>query len=155
MGRSSTRFLQAVAGLIGIGVVALLLWEPTVEGRNVHATWVQIYFHDPFLAYLYVGSIPFFIALYQAIRLLGWAGSSDGPFSDRAIRAARLIRNCAKVTIGLIAVGVVILMFTGDERPPAAFMGLLATIIFLVIASGATSFERLLQRGVELKSETT
>jgi hypothetical protein len=29
----------------------------------------------------------------------------------------------AKVTVGLIFVGVVILMFIGDERPPAASMG--------------------------------
>jgi hypothetical protein len=52
-------FLQVVIVLIGIGVLAFMLWEPHVEGRNAHATVFEIYFHDPFLAYAYIGSIPF------------------------------------------------------------------------------------------------
>ena len=38
MKRSSTIFLQVVIVLIGIGALALLLWEPHIEGRNAHAT---------------------------------------------------------------------------------------------------------------------
>jgi hypothetical protein len=93
------------------------------------------------------------LALYEAFRLLGWVGSPQGAFSNRAIRSVRVIRNCAKVTVGLIFVGVVILMFTGDERPPAAFMGLLATLAFLVIGASAAALERLLQSAVDLKSD--
>ena len=74
----STTLLQVVTVFIGIGSLALLLWEPHIEGRNAHATLTDIYFRDPFLAYVYLGSIPFFIALYQAFRLLGWAGSREG-----------------------------------------------------------------------------
>jgi len=151
--RRSTTFLQIITVSVGIGVLALLLWEPHIEGRNAHATLTQIYFHDPFLAYVYVGSIPFFVALYEAFRLLGWVGSPQGAFSDRAIRSVRVIRNCAKVTIGLILVGGVFLMVTGDERPPAAFMCLLATLAFLVIGASAAAFERLLRSAVDLKSE--
>jgi hypothetical protein len=153
MKRRSTTFLQVVTVFVGIGVMALLLWEPHLEGRNAHATVTQVYFHDPFLAYVYVGSIPFFVALYETFRLLGWVGSPQGAFSNRAIRSVRVIRNCAKVTVGLILAGVVIMMFTGDERPPAAFMGLLVTLPILVIGASAAAFERLLQSGVDLKSE--
>src|SRR5262245_35308741 len=153
MRRRSTMFLQVVTVLVGIGVLALLLWEPLTEGRNAHATLTQIYLHDPFLACLYVGSIPFFVALYEVFRLLGWMGSPQGAFSNRAIRSVRVIRNCAKVTVALIVVGVVVLMFIGDERPPAAFMGLLATLAFLVIGASAAVFERLLQSAVDLQSE--
>jgi hypothetical protein len=59
MKRSSALFLQAAIVLIGIGALAFLLWEPHIEGRNAHATTFEIYFKDPFLAYVYVGSIPF------------------------------------------------------------------------------------------------
>jgi hypothetical protein len=52
MRRSTTIFLQVVTVLIGIGALTLLLWEPHIEGRNAHATLVQIYLHDPFLAYV-------------------------------------------------------------------------------------------------------
>ncbi len=74
MKRSSTIFLQIVVVLIGIVALALLLLEPRVEGRNAHATNFEIYFQDPLLALVYVGSIPFFMALYQAIKVLGHVG---------------------------------------------------------------------------------
>ena len=66
-----TIFLQVVIVLIGIGALALMLWEPHIEGRNAHATLFEIYFKDPFLAYAYIASIPFFVALYQAFKVLG------------------------------------------------------------------------------------
>ena len=74
MKKSSTIFLRVVIVLIGIGALALLLWEPHIEGRNAHATLSQIYFHDPFLALVYLGSIPFFVALYKAFKVLGYVG---------------------------------------------------------------------------------
>ena len=48
MGRGSTIFLQVVIVLLGIGALALMLWEPHVEGRNARATLFEIYFKDPF-----------------------------------------------------------------------------------------------------------
>ena len=74
MKRSSTIFLQVVIVLIGIGALALMLWEPHIEGRNAHATNFEIYFRDPFLVLVYIGSIPFFVSLYQAFKVLGYAG---------------------------------------------------------------------------------
>jgi len=70
-------FLQTVIVLIGIGAVALILWEPHIEGRNAHATLFQIYFNDPFLAYAYIASLPVFVALYQAFKVLGYAGQNE------------------------------------------------------------------------------
>ncbi|MCA9152983.1 MAG: hypothetical protein KDA92_26955, partial [Planctomycetales bacterium] len=65
MKRSSIIFLQIVIVMIGLAALVFLLWEPQVEGRNKDATQFQIYFQDPFLALVYIGSIPFFAALYQ------------------------------------------------------------------------------------------
>ena len=73
-----TIFLQAVIVLIGIGALALMLWEPHIEGRNAHATFFEIYFKDPFLAYAYLASIPFFVALYQVFKVLGYIGPKQG-----------------------------------------------------------------------------
>jgi hypothetical protein len=56
MKSSSALFLQVVIVLMGIGALGLMLWEPHLEGRNAHATTFEIYFKDPFLAYVYVGS---------------------------------------------------------------------------------------------------
>ena len=103
MKRSSTIFLQVVIVLIGIGALALMLWEPHIEGRNAHATLFEIYFKDPFLAYAYVASIPFFVALYQAFKVLGYAGQNK-VFSPEAVKALRTIKYCALAIIGFVAV---------------------------------------------------
>jgi hypothetical protein len=71
MKRGSTIFLQVVIALLGVGVLALLLWEPQVEGRNMNATLFEIYFKDPFLVYIYLAFVPFFFGLYQAFKILG------------------------------------------------------------------------------------
>src|SRR5580765_1455101 len=101
MKRSST-FLQVVIVLIGIGALALLLWEPHIEGRNAHATLFEIYFKDPFLAYAYLASIAFFVALYQAFKVLGYIGQNKA-FSQPTVKALRTIKFCAMAIIGFVA----------------------------------------------------
>lgn len=86
MKKRSTIFLQVVVVLIGVGVLVLMLWEPHLEGRNAHATPFQIYFNDPFLAYAYIASIAFFMALYQTFKLLGYV-AQDTIFSLSSVIA--------------------------------------------------------------------
>ncbi len=111
MKRSSTIFLQVVIVLIGIGALALLLWEPHIEGRNAHATNFEIYFKDPFLALVYIGSIPFFVALYQAFKVLGYAGQNK-IFSQAAVKALRTIKYCAIAIIGFVVVEEIFIMLS-------------------------------------------
>src|SRR5437868_13094818 len=106
MKRGSTIFLQAVILLLGVGVFAFLLWEPHLEGRNVNATLFEIYFKDPFLAYAYIGSIPFFVALYQAFKLFGYIGRNE-IFSKGSVRALRAIEYYALAIVGFVAVSVI------------------------------------------------
>ena len=93
MKRGSTIFLQVVIALLGVGVLALLLWEPQVEGRNVNDTQFEIYFKDPFLAYIYLAFVPFFVGLYQAFKILGYARRNE-IFFQRSVRALRIIKYC-------------------------------------------------------------
>src|SRR5205814_4681565 len=114
MKKSSTVFLQVVIVLIGIGALALMLWEPHIEGRNARATLFEIYFKDPFLAYAYVASIPFFAALYQAFKVLGYAGQNK-VFSRAAVKALRTIKYCALAIIGFVAVGEIFILFGNSD----------------------------------------
>ena len=156
MKKSSTIFLQLVVVFIGIGTLALMLWEPHLEGRNAHATLFAIYFKDPFLAYVYIGSIPFFVALYQAIKVLGSVGRNE-VFSQRSVRALRTIKYCALITAGAIVAADAYLMIaarSGNDDPAGAVMlGIIATFASIVIATAAAVFERILQNAVEMKSE--
>ena len=151
MRRGSIVFLQAVIVVLGIGVLALMLFEPHVEGRNAHATLFEIYFKDPLLAYAYLASIPFFVALYQAFKVLGYAGQSQ-VFSPAAVRALRTIKYCAIALIGFAAFSFVFLVFA-DGEPPGVVMRLLVLFPSIVVATAAAMFERILQNAVEMKSE--
>ena len=138
MKSSTALFLQVVIALIGIGVLALLLWEPHVEGRNVHASTVEIYFKDPFLAYVYAGSVPFFIAACRAYGLFGHVRKTQ-VFSEVTVDALRAIKRCAIALIGFVAGGVVIILINGDpdDRPAGIFMSLLVTLAASAIAIAA------------------
>jgi len=153
--RIPTVFLQVVIVLIGIGALALMLWEPHLEGRNAHATTFEIYFKDPFLAYAYTASIAFFMALFQAFRLLGYIGQ-DRVFSLNSVRALRTIKYCAVALVVLIggALAYIFIAVRGkDDIAGGVAMGLAMIFISVVIATAAAVFERLLQTAVDLKSE--
>ena len=154
MNRSSTIFLQIVIVLIGIGAVTLLLWEPRIEGRNVNATNFEIYFQDPFLVLVYIGSIPFFIALYQAFKVLGYARQNKA-FSQEAVKAMRTIKYCALAIIGFVVVEEIIIMLNrgNDDAAGGVFMGILITFGSIVVVAVAAMFERILQNAVDIKSE--
>ena len=152
--KSSTIFLQAVVVLVGIGAFALLLWEPTIEGRNAHSTLFQTYFNDPFLALVYIGSIPFFVALYQAFKVLRYAGVNK-VISPEAVKALRTIKYCALAIIGFVVVEEIFIMLNHGNDDPAGgvAMGVGITFISIVVATAAAVFERTLQSAVEMKSE--
>jgi len=139
--------------LIGIGALAFLLWEPHLEGRNAHATLFEIYFRDPVLAYVYIASLPFFAALYQAFKLLGHARNGK-VFSPEALRTLRTIKYCAMCIIGFVAGSLVFLPFGDpDDRPQGIVMRAVITFGSVVVVTTAVVFERLLQSAVEFKSE--
>jgi hypothetical protein len=155
MKRSSTIFLQAVIMLIGIGILAFMLWEPHVEGRNSRATLFEIYFHDPFLAYAYIGSIPFFVALYQAFKLLGYVGRKE-VFSPQSVRALRIIKYGAIALMGFLA-GAEAFFFViqrgKEDIAGGVMMGLFLIFVSAIVATAAAVFEKTLQSAVDMKSE--
>ncbi len=146
MKKNSAIVLRGLIAVIGAAALAFLLWEPHLEGRNAHAMLFEIYFKDPFLLYAYIGSIPFFTALYQAFRVLGYAG--DKAFPQAAVKALQTIKYCALALIGFVAVGEVFIMLgDSDDRAGGVFMGLLITVCSVVVAAAAARLERNFQSG--------
>lgn len=154
--RSSTLFLQVVIILIGLVTFALMLVEPQFEGRNAHASLSRIYFNDPFLACIYIGSIPFFVALFQAFKLFGYIRQNK-VFSQAAVNALKTIKCCAFITAGAIAaVGVylrIAAFSSGDDPAGAVMLGIIAAFASIVTGMVAAVFERTLQSAVDVKSE--
>ncbi len=148
MKKSSTIILQAVIVLIGIGVFAWMLWEPWVEGVNANATTIsEIYFDDPFLAYAYTASIAFFVALYQAFKVLGYV-RQNRTFSDETAKALRTIKYCGSTLVAFIVAAEAYLMIVrpGDDIAGGVFIGLLIIIASGLMAIVADMLEGVVQR---------
>ncbi|EEF59774.1 DUF2975 domain-containing protein [Pedosphaera parvula] len=152
MNRGSTIFLQVVIVLIGIGALAFMLWEPHVEGTNAHATLFQMYFNS-FVVYAFIGSTPFFAALYHAFKVLGYVRQNK-TFSQATVNSLRIIKYCALGLIGFVAASV-IFTIGGDreDRPAGLFMRILVTFPSIIVATAVTISERVLQNAVDIKSE--
>src|ERR1044071_6424904 len=152
MKRGSTIFLQIVILLLGAGVRSLLLWEPQVEGRNLHATQFEIYFKDPFLAYIYLAFVPFFVGLYQAFKILGYA-RRDEIFFPRSVRALRIIKYCALITaLFILGAEVYIFLFVRgtDDVAGGVMMGAFIIFVSAIIGTAAAVFQRILQNAVDI-----
>jgi len=154
MKKGSTVFLQVVILLIGIVALAIMIRFPLTEGRAVNLDLFSIY-ADPFIIYGYLVSIPFFVALYQAFKLLGYIGQNK-VFSLNSVKALRNIKYCA-IILGILIMTTVlyITIFHAKDDDPAGFIatGTLATFISAVIATAAAVFEKTLQSAVDIKSE--
>lgn len=155
MNQSSTVFLKFVLVLIAAIVLAFLLWFPTVEGRNVNADLFTIYFKDPFLAYVYLSSVPFFGALYQAFKLLGYIEKNKA-FTQISVNALRNINYCATAIVCFVGALMPYMFFftpRDEDNPGVVLIGFVIIFAAFVIATAAAVFQRLLQNAVDIKSE--
>jgi hypothetical protein len=154
MKKSSTIFLQAAIVLIAIVALAIMIRFPLTEGRAANLDLFSIY-ADPFLAYGYLASIAFFVALYQAFKLLGYIRQNK-VFSLNSVKALRTIKYCAiLLSILIVMAALYIRIFHAKDDDPAGFIAvcIVTTFISIVIATAAAVFERTLQSAVDLKSE--
>jgi hypothetical protein len=150
----STKFLQVVIVLIGIVAIAILIRFPATEGRAVNLDLISIY-SDPFILYGYVASIPFFIALFMAFKLLGYFGQNKS-FTQNSLKALNSIKYCAIIlSIFIVIAGIYIRIFYHKEDDPAGFLALCFILTFasLVVATAVSVFEKIIQNGMDIQSE--
>ncbi len=156
MKKSLTIFLQITVVLVGIGVLAFMLWEPQFEGRNAQATFFEIYFQDLFLSYAYLASSAFFIALYQVFKLLKYVRENK-TYSQANLQALQAIKFCA-ITLMVLAAAPVAYLFIvrpGEDIAGGVAIGFFIIFISIFVAIVATVFQRSLQKAVEIKSENS
>ena len=153
MKKGSTLFLKFVICLIAIGALIWLIWFPQLEGRAATLDLLGIY-TDPLIIYAYIGSIPFFVAVYQAVKLLGYIDNNQ-VFSQSSVNAVRKIKYCAITISGFIVLGILYIWVSVVDDDPAGVtaLGIFTTFASLVIATAAAVFQRVLQNAVDIKSE--
>lgn len=149
----STLFLKVVLILIAIGALVSMIWFPQTEGRAKNLDLVRIYL-DLFILYIYIGSIPFFVGLYQAFKLLNLIDANKA-FSQDAVNRLKNIKFASICLIGLIVLALVYIHISarGYDSTGPTMLGILVSFAVAVVATAAAVFQKLLQNAVDIKSE--
>jgi hypothetical protein len=153
MKRGSTLFLKLVILLIVIVVAAWMIVFPQLEGRATNLDLISIY-TDPFIIYGYIASVPFFIGLYQAFKLLNFIDANEA-FSEGAVGTLKNIKLASLSLIGFIALAVLYIRFFahGDDPAGPTALGIIVSFAVAAIATAAAIFQKLFQNAVDIKSE--
>lgn len=153
MKRKKTTFLKLSIVMIGIVVLILCIFLlPWLAESTAKLNPTYAYLKYPFLIGIYITTIPFFIALYQSLKLLDHIATKSA-FSEVTVGALTNIKYCAISIIVLYALGLTGLGIINVLHPSIAIIGV--TIIFAswTIALFAAVLQELLNNIIEIKSE--
>jgi len=147
--RGSTLFLRTAVILIGLIVLVLCALVLPAGIRSPHAGGYR-----PILMGMYLPALPFFLAGYQIMKLLGYIDRGQ-IFSPLSVKALNIITYCGLVISGLYAIGLPYIFMTAsrDDAPGVVLLGLIFTFAPLVVAVLAAVLQRLLQNAIDIKSE--
>jgi len=155
MKRGTTLFLKIAVILIGIPVLALCIFVVPEIANYAAELYPDIaYIKYLFLIDLYATVIPFYFALYQAIKLLSYIDKNKA-FSDLSVKALKTIKYCAITISILYVVGMPLfyLMAEIDDAPGMIVIGLVVIFASMVIAVFAAVLQKLLKVAINIKSE--
>lgn len=155
MQRVSTLFLKIALFFIGVPILALCVFLVPELGK-LAAELLPEFALVKYLVFavFYASAIPFYIALYQAFKLLQYIDQSKA-FSDLAVMALKNIKRCA-ISISILHVLVLPLFYLfaeKDDAPGVIFVGLVVPFASMVIAVFAAVLQKLLKEAIDIKSE--
>ncbi|MEH7342509.1 DUF2975 domain-containing protein [Bacillus sp. JJ1532] len=140
---------------MGIPVLALCIFLVPEIG-NVTAKLLPEFAYIKYLVSIvfYASAIPFYIALYQAFKLLRYIDKNEA-FSQISVIALKKINGCA-IAISILHVLVLPLFYLFaevDDAPGVIFVGLVVPFASMVIAVFAAVLQKLLKNAIDIKSE--
>lgn len=153
MKRGTLLFLKASIFIIGIIILALcLFWLPAMARTAAEIEPVLAYLKFPVLFGMYVTAVPFFIALYQAYKLVNFIERREA-FSVLAVHSLGWIKTCAIAIILLYVIGLFFLGSQSALHPGIALMGLVIIFATVVISLFTAVLQELLRSVLDIKTE--
>jgi hypothetical protein len=155
MEKGTTWILKVVIVLMGIVALAVCIFALPSINSGAAADypgadgWLRI-----FTGALYLSVIPFFIALYQGMKLLNHIEKNTA-FSPVSVRALQAIKLCG-IAISVCYVGTLPFFYhvaDVDDAPGLALIALAFVCVPLVVTTFAAVLEKLFRNAIELKSE--
>lgn len=153
MKQGSTLFLKIAVFLIGAPVLALGIFGVTYLVNNpANPNYAHILY--PIVIGMYISVIPFFVALYQAFKLLSYIDKSLA-FSDFSVKALQKIKFCAMTMSGvyIVILPFIFLVAELDDAPGLVIVGMVPIFAPMVIAVFAAVLQRLLKEAITIKHE--
>lgn len=149
MKKGSTNFLRSVIFIIGLFVLVLCAYvfpSVIISGKAGYFT--------PILLGLYVTAVPFFIALHQSLKLLGFIDKNTA-FSESAVKALGKIKYCGISISLMFAMGMPYIFYAMDldDAPGGILIALVIIFASAVIAVFAAVLQKLLKNVIDIKSE--
>ncbi len=158
MKRSPTFILKAVIVVMGLAVLALCIFALPSAWTGVLEEYPQnsdvVYAIHLILVGMYVSAIPFYIGLYQGLKLLGLIDRNLA-FSDGSVKALRNIKFCA-LAIGILYLSSVPLLYPfadTDDAPGTLIIGFAIACVPIVVSVFAGVLQKLIQNALDIKSE--
>lgn len=155
MSRGSTLFLKTVIILMGLPVLAVCIYGLSRFDPN-SPYWALPELEKlqyPLLVGMYLAMIPFFIALYQTLKLLSYIDRNEA-FSKLSVKALKTIKYCA-ITISILYVLELpfLYLLTKADDAPGILIGIVVIFASMVVAVFAAVLQRLLQDAINIKAE--
>ena len=150
--KRETLFLKIVIVIIGLPIAAILAYL-TYDLITVPKTKAFLLF-IPMVLVLYLAAIPYFIALIQTIKLLGYIDSNNA-FSQLSVKVLKVIKRCAMTISGFFIVDLPFLFRIADvdDAPGIVLFSLIIIFASTVIAVFAAVLQKLLTNALEIKTE--
>jgi predicted lysophospholipase L1 biosynthesis ABC-type transport system permease subunit len=153
--KRETFFLKFAVVLMGLPVLALCIFLlPGIAEYFAELNPKLDFLQYPFLIGLYVTAIVFFVALYQALKLLSYIDKNQA-FSELSVKSLKNIKYCA-ITIGALYVvfmPLLYLMAEVDDTPGIILIGMVIIFGCMVVAVFASILQKLLKNAIDIKSE--
>ncbi|ARK32611.1 DUF2975 domain-containing protein [Halalkalibacter krulwichiae] len=153
MKQGTTLFLKIAVMIIGAPVLVLALFAlPWLVNNPVNPAYANILY--PIVGAMYVSVIPFFVALYQALKLLSYIDRNQA-FSKLSVTSLKVIKRSAITISGLyvVAMPFIFRLADLDDAPGIIVIGMVLIFAAMVIAVFAAVLQRLLQEAIDIKSE--
>ena len=120
----------------GVVLVLCLTWLPQTASLSAEMYPEYAYLKYPILIGMYITAIPFFFAVYQAIRFL----NTDENII--AVNSLSYIKTCAYIIIILSVIGFAFLISQNVLHPGIALLGIIVIVITLFVVRISNSFQK-------------
>ncbi|TDL82724.1 DUF2975 domain-containing protein [Peribacillus frigoritolerans] len=153
MNRGTILFLYAAVFVMGITVLCLcLFWLPDLADYMAELFPEFAYLKWPVLTGAYLTVIPFYYALFQAIKLLRFIDEKRA-FTDHAVTTLQRIKQCALVITILYTAGIILLGTQNALHAGLALIGFIVIFAALTIAFFAVVLQAIFSTALKMKAE--